>query len=508
MVLADTLALAARTQAAPDARLRHADRRLRVCAHRAHSGVFTNRAGAGIAAAAGRAPPAASASGRFRCDEDFDTDLESKVADIEQCAVDGKGDHILAARFLRASCPTGMPWVHVDLASATRSGGLAHVAHRHHRLRRALRAGAAAAAGALRAAPGPARMSAALRLRRPDDWHLHLRDGAALRAVLPLHRRALRARDRDAEPAAAGDHHRHGARLPRAHPGRAARRAARFEPLMTLYLTDTHRAGGDRARARQRRRLRLQALPGRRHHPLGCRRHRHAPHRRGARAHGERRPAAAGARRGHATRRWTSSTARRASSTACWRRCVAAPCRACAWCSSTSPRAPPCEFVRGARARRRRHDHAAAPAAQPQRAVRRRHPPAPLLPAGAQARGATGAALLDAVARRRSALLPRHRQRAARAPRQGSMPAAAPASSPRMPASSCMPRSSSRPARCRGSRTSPPAFGARLLPPAAQRRPHHAAARAVDAAGQLSLRRRRAGAAARRRADRAGGCAP
>ncbi len=24
-----------------------------------------------------------------------------------------------------------------------------------------------------------------LRLRRPDDWHLHLRDGAALAAVLP-----------------------------------------------------------------------------------------------------------------------------------------------------------------------------------------------------------------------------------------------------------------------------------------------------------------------------------
>ena len=25
-----------------------------------------------------------------------------------------------------------------------------------------------------------------LRLTRPDDWHLHLRDGAALRAVLPF----------------------------------------------------------------------------------------------------------------------------------------------------------------------------------------------------------------------------------------------------------------------------------------------------------------------------------
>ena len=29
-------------------------------------------------------------------------------------------------------------------------------------------------------------MTQELRLRRPDDWHLHLRDGTALRAVLPF----------------------------------------------------------------------------------------------------------------------------------------------------------------------------------------------------------------------------------------------------------------------------------------------------------------------------------
>ncbi len=29
-------------------------------------------------------------------------------------------------------------------------------------------------------------MTRELRLPRPDDWHLHLRDGAALRAVLPF----------------------------------------------------------------------------------------------------------------------------------------------------------------------------------------------------------------------------------------------------------------------------------------------------------------------------------
>ena len=29
-------------------------------------------------------------------------------------------------------------------------------------------------------------VSSALVIRRPDDWHLHLRDGAALAAVLPF----------------------------------------------------------------------------------------------------------------------------------------------------------------------------------------------------------------------------------------------------------------------------------------------------------------------------------
>jgi dihydroorotase len=31
-------------------------------------------------------------------------------------------------------------------------------------------------------------------LTRPDDWHLHLRDGAALAAVLPARRASSRAR--------------------------------------------------------------------------------------------------------------------------------------------------------------------------------------------------------------------------------------------------------------------------------------------------------------------------
>jgi len=88
-----------------------------------------------------------------------------------------------------------------------------------------------------------------LTLRRPDDWHLHLRDGAALQAVLPFtaarfaraivmpnlkppittteQALAYRRRILDALPA-----------------------GMRFEPLMTLYLTDrTDPAEVDRAKA-------------------------------------------------------------------------------------------------------------------------------------------------------------------------------------------------------------------------------------------------------------------
>ncbi len=74
-------------------------------------------------------------------------------------------------------------------------------------------------------------------LTRPDDWHLHLRDGEALRAVLPdtAHRFAraiimpnLRPPVTTTELAAA-----YRARILKALPAGVA-----FDPLMTLYLTD------------------------------------------------------------------------------------------------------------------------------------------------------------------------------------------------------------------------------------------------------------------------------
>jgi dihydroorotase len=75
-----------------------------------------------------------------------------------------------------------------------------------------------------------------LRLRRPDDWHLHLRDGAVLEAVLPYTARCfaraivmpnLRPPVTTVELARA-----YRARILAALPA-----GLRFEPLMTLYLT-------------------------------------------------------------------------------------------------------------------------------------------------------------------------------------------------------------------------------------------------------------------------------
>src|SRR5688500_8016160 len=86
-------------------------------------------------------------------------------------------------------------------------------------------------------------------IRRPDDWHLHLRDGAALAAVLPF--TAARFARAIVMPnlrppvtttaAALAYRERIIAALPT---------GARFTPLMTLYLTDrTEVAEIDRAKA-------------------------------------------------------------------------------------------------------------------------------------------------------------------------------------------------------------------------------------------------------------------
>jgi leucyl aminopeptidase len=127
MVLADALSLASKKK--PRAIIDYATL-TGACVHaltERYSGAFTNRpASRDLIEAAG-----VTSGERVWCfpmDNDFDTELESSVADVLQCAVDAKGDHIMAARFLNRFVPKEVAWLHLDLAAGTRHGGLAHIA--------------------------------------------------------------------------------------------------------------------------------------------------------------------------------------------------------------------------------------------------------------------------------------------------------------------------------------------------------------------------------------------
>jgi len=63
----------------------------------------------------------------FPYDDDFDSELDSDIADIKQCTLDGEADHIHAARFLGKFIENNTPWIHTDLSSANRKGGLGAV---------------------------------------------------------------------------------------------------------------------------------------------------------------------------------------------------------------------------------------------------------------------------------------------------------------------------------------------------------------------------------------------
>lgn len=126
LVLADTLALAGRTR--PRLMLDFATL-TGTCEYaltERMSGLFTNQP-----ALLPELTAAGARSGErvwnFPMDPDYDTDLESHVADIAQCASDAKGDHIHGARFLSRFVPEGTAWAHFDLSAAVRKGGLAHV---------------------------------------------------------------------------------------------------------------------------------------------------------------------------------------------------------------------------------------------------------------------------------------------------------------------------------------------------------------------------------------------
>jgi leucyl aminopeptidase len=133
MVLADTLLLAtggeggkrgSKKKAKPDLVIDFATLTgsMHVALGARYSGVFASSGKLGsLAVAAGQA------SGERICvfplDEDYDPALDSKVADVKQCTLDGEADHILAARFLQRFTG-GRPWLHVDLSASSCTGGL------------------------------------------------------------------------------------------------------------------------------------------------------------------------------------------------------------------------------------------------------------------------------------------------------------------------------------------------------------------------------------------------
>jgi leucyl aminopeptidase len=126
MVLADTLTLASHEK--PDVMIDFATLTgsMITAVSDRMSGVITNRP-----ELATKAADADSESGErivmFPYNDDFDSDLDSDIADIKQCTLEGDADHIHAARFLGKFIENDTPWIHTDLSSANRKGGLGAV---------------------------------------------------------------------------------------------------------------------------------------------------------------------------------------------------------------------------------------------------------------------------------------------------------------------------------------------------------------------------------------------
>ncbi|SHL12325.1 leucyl aminopeptidase [Nitrosospira sp. Nsp11] len=125
LVLADTLTLAARQK--PDVMIDFATLTgsMHVALGSHYSGVFSNREDL-----VQKALTAGKATGEriwaFPMDADYDAELESKIADIKQCSLEGEADHILAARFLNRFVDD-VPWLHMDLSASNNKGGLGAV---------------------------------------------------------------------------------------------------------------------------------------------------------------------------------------------------------------------------------------------------------------------------------------------------------------------------------------------------------------------------------------------
>ena len=126
MVLADTLTLAARGKPQLIVDFATLTGSMHVALGDRYSGIFaTSDALAAQAVAAGRA--AGERVCAFPQDDDYDSALDSKIADVKQCTLDGEADHILATRLLKRFVGA-TPWIHVDLSASSSKGGLGAVA--------------------------------------------------------------------------------------------------------------------------------------------------------------------------------------------------------------------------------------------------------------------------------------------------------------------------------------------------------------------------------------------
>ena len=125
MVLADTLTLAARGKPALIADFATLTGSMHYALGSRMSGVFATSS-----ALAHQASRAAIASGErivvFPYPEDYDSHLDSTVADVKQCSMEGEADHILATRFL-SRFVGDTPWLHMDLSGHSCKGGLGAV---------------------------------------------------------------------------------------------------------------------------------------------------------------------------------------------------------------------------------------------------------------------------------------------------------------------------------------------------------------------------------------------
>lgn len=125
MVLADTLTLAGRQK--PDVMIDFATLTgsMHVALGSRYSGVFSNRE-----ELAQKALAAGKSSGEriwtFPMDADYDGELESRIADVKQCTLEGEADHILAARFL-SRFVDNVSWLHMDLSASSNKDGLGAV---------------------------------------------------------------------------------------------------------------------------------------------------------------------------------------------------------------------------------------------------------------------------------------------------------------------------------------------------------------------------------------------